>query len=103
MNPHRRTIQKLISVAFGLTLFGLFFVAFRPIPLQTRVEIQDGRRITTTFERRWNVLPVSEWSIGRSRLSGLTACGPNDTTSIHGWNCGFFSVENERSTQWDKL
>jgi hypothetical protein len=100
MSRRARTLLKLTGTVALMTLFGLLLVAFRPIATRTTVEIHDGRRYITTYERHYGTLPIREWRVGTSQMN---ACGPDGTTSVHSLNCLFFRVENVTSHSWEKL
>ena len=83
----------LFIAAVSVILIVVAALAFRP----TRWERTEAT-VVRSYERRWKLLPLSEWSLGPA---GMVACGPTGSTSRQQWRFGFFAL-SEEETCWPR-
>lgn len=83
----------MFIAAVSVILVVVAVLAFPP----TRWERTEDT-IVRSYERRWKLLPLSEWSL---LPEGMIACGPSGSTSRHQWSFGFFAL-SEEETSWKR-
>ncbi|MBB6050603.1 hypothetical protein [Armatimonas rosea] len=84
----------LFIAAVSVILIVVAVVAFPPMHWK-KVEGDSQKQTTRTYDRQWELLPLSEWGVVPMFVKG---CGPNGGETVQYWRFGFFALSEAQGT-----